>query len=144
MRLSAVFEKCPATWDTYPRSTPLMVGSAGEARGLLQATQRFCPSAQGCRASASFSGAPLKTQVSNWGQVAQESRHRAEDGERRGEALGEHYQAFTSPLLALPSPAAVGFVLLADRGEQDHRLQPGRRRTLPVRAGSSSSSAEMS
>lgn len=75
-----------------------MVGSAGEARGFLQATQRFCPCAQGCRASASFSGVPLRTQFSNRGQVTQQSRHRAEDGEEKGRGAGE-----TLPSLHLSS-----------------------------------------
>ena len=87
LHLSPVFEWWPSTWDTYPRSMLLTAGSAGEGWGLLQVTQPFCLCAQGCWASVSFSRVLLKTQVSSWGQVTQESRHRTEDGQ--GRSAGE-------------------------------------------------------
>lgn len=127
-------------WDLHPLSTQLMAGNAGEARGLLQATQPLCPCAQ---ASTSFCGVTLKSDRSETGeQVTPESRHRVEDGERKGQVLGKNYQAFAFP----PSSPCSGccWLCVTWKTDWDHSLPLMWKCSLLVRAGSPCSAAELS
>lgn len=71
-----------------------------------------------------------------------ESRHRVEDGERKGQVLGKNYQAFAFP----PSSPCSGccWLCVTWKTDWDHSLQLMWKCSLLVRAGSPSSAAELS